>query len=55
MSQSVLISHPKALNFLERDLTNIIKYFSARGINTPDINQIYEEIIIDFPDKNLID
>jgi RIO kinase 1 len=53
MSQSVLVSHPKALKFLKRDLTNVISAFSIKNIRTPDITNIYDKITKDYPDKNL--
>ncbi|UCE13786.1 MAG: serine protein kinase RIO [Candidatus Heimdallarchaeota archaeon] len=54
MSQSVLFSHPKALEFLKRDLRNIISFFSMRGIEVPDESEIFDEITRDYPDRDLI-
>jgi RIO kinase 1 len=32
MGQSVLIDHPNAMNYLERDIKNISRFFSKFGI-----------------------
>lgn len=53
MSQSVLISHPRALDFLKRDLKNILSFFSMRGLEVPDENDLFDEITRDYPDKDL--
>jgi len=53
MSQSILVSHPKAFEFLKRDLRNIINSFSMKGLDVPNIDDLFNEIIQDFPDKNL--
>ncbi|MHA1978099.1 MAG: serine protein kinase RIO [Candidatus Hodarchaeales archaeon] len=45
MSQSVTLSHPKAEEFLERDLNNILYYFYSRGVNTPDTESVYDSIV----------
>lgn len=34
VSQSVTVSHPKSENFLRRDISNIINYFSDHGVET---------------------
>ncbi|MHA2387872.1 MAG: serine protein kinase RIO [Candidatus Hodarchaeales archaeon] len=47
MSQSVITSHPKAEEFLERDLNNILYYFSTRGVNTPEAELIFDSIVND--------
>jgi len=36
MSQSVLISHPNAREYLKRDIHNINKYFEKRKVKTSD-------------------
>ncbi len=54
MSQSVLISHPRALDFLKRDLKNILSSFLVKGFVVPDENELFDEITKDYPDKNLI-
>ncbi|MHA1593603.1 MAG: serine protein kinase RIO [Candidatus Baldrarchaeia archaeon] len=35
MAQSVLIKHPMAHHFLLRDLKNILRFFSSRGVEVP--------------------
>ncbi len=45
MSQSVTTSHPKAEEFLERDLDNILYYFSKRGIKTPEAESVLDSIV----------
>lgn len=45
MSQSVITSHPKAEEFLERDINNVLYYFSARGVNTPDTESVFDSIV----------
>ncbi|MFW9903374.1 MAG: serine protein kinase RIO [Candidatus Thorarchaeota archaeon] len=54
MSQSVVVSHPKALNFLLRDLKNVLSFFGGKEFEVPDEKVLFDEIIRDFPDKNLI-
>jgi len=54
MSQSVLVSHPKALEFLERDIDNVISFFFMKGIEVPDSKEIFKTITKDFPDKDLL-
>ncbi|MFX0013617.1 MAG: serine protein kinase RIO [Promethearchaeota archaeon] len=54
MSQSVLLSHPRALDFLKRDLKNILSFFSTKEIEIPNDQELFDEIIKDLPDKNLI-
>ncbi len=54
MSQSVLISHPRALEFLKRDLKNVVSFFLMKGLMVPDEKDLFDEITKDFPDKNLI-
>ncbi|MHA1213923.1 MAG: serine protein kinase RIO [Candidatus Hodarchaeales archaeon] len=41
MSQSVLVSHPRALEFLNRDIKNLLASFSYKS----EINQLQEKII----------
>ncbi|GAG69421.1 unnamed protein product, partial [marine sediment metagenome] len=55
MSQSVLISHPRALEFLKRDLNNVLSSFLTKGVDIPEMKEVYEEITTDFPDKELIE
>lgn len=54
MSQSVVVSHPKAFKFLLRDLKNILSFFSEKGFEVPDEKELLDDITKDFPDKNLI-
>ncbi|MFX0122310.1 MAG: serine protein kinase RIO [Candidatus Hodarchaeota archaeon] len=54
MSQSVLVSHPKAFKFLKRDLKNVLSFFSRKGFEVPDEKELFDEIVKDFPDKTLI-
>ncbi len=51
MSQSVISSHPRAEEFLERDLNNILFYFSKRGVDTPETEIIFENIVNNSPDS----
>jgi RIO kinase 1 len=41
MSQAVLVDHPKAEEFLLRDLTNLNRYFKRRGINVKETKKLY--------------
>lgn len=45
MSQSVLVSHPNAQEFLKRDLSNILTFFNKLKFPTPDLGSVYEVII----------
>ncbi len=45
VSQAVSCSHPKAKQYLARDIRNIINFYSNIGINTPDPLEIYTSII----------
>ncbi|MFW9778500.1 MAG: serine protein kinase RIO [Candidatus Heimdallarchaeota archaeon] len=45
MGQSVLISHPKARVFLERDLENVLSTFSLKGVDGPSTNTVLEELL----------
>ncbi len=45
VSQSVLNSHPSAERYLFRDIQNIINYFSRLGVETPDPQNVLNEII----------
>ncbi|MBN3037127.1 MAG: serine protein kinase RIO [Candidatus Diapherotrites archaeon] len=35
-AQAVLLSHPKSGTYLERDISNIVKYFKRLGVSTPE-------------------
>ena len=54
MSQSVLVTHPKAFEFLYRDLRNVLSFFSGKGFDIPDEKILFDEVTKDYPDKNLI-
>ncbi|MFX1515013.1 MAG: serine protein kinase RIO [Promethearchaeota archaeon] len=54
MSQSVLVTHPKAFEFLYRDLRNVLSFFSGKGFDVPDEKILFDEVTKDYPDKNLI-
>ncbi|MFX0039070.1 MAG: serine protein kinase RIO [Promethearchaeota archaeon] len=45
ISQAISIHHPKAEGFLVRDIKNIFKYFEKLGIDTPDPEDFYYEVI----------
>ncbi|MFX0032410.1 MAG: serine protein kinase RIO [Candidatus Hodarchaeota archaeon] len=45
ISQAVDIQHPKAENFLVRDIKNVSNYFKRFGIKIPDLETFYYEII----------
>jgi RIO kinase 1 len=51
MGQSVLVSHPKAEQFLERDLDNILTPFFHKGIEGPSTNTILEELLATLNDE----
>lgn len=44
VSQAVLLSHPLALDFLARDLKNILRYFSGLGVGVPSLEEAYKEV-----------
>ena len=43
LGQGVLSKHPRAFDFLRRDINNIVKHFLKYGINE-DESRIYKEI-----------
>ena len=45
MSQSVLISHPNAQEFLKRDLSNLLTFFNKLNFPIPDLESVYEVIV----------
>jgi len=45
ISQAVSIQHPKAEIYLVRDIKNIYNYFEKQGLELPDPNKIYYDII----------
>lgn len=44
ISQAVHTSHPASREYLKRDLTNIIRYFSSLGVSLKSVPQVYEEV-----------
>jgi RIO kinase 1 len=44
LGQGVLIEHPNALEFLKRDIQNVVNYFKKFGIRA-DKNKIFEKIV----------
>ena len=45
MSQGVTVHHPKAEVFLVRDITNIFNYFDTIGVEVPNPEDFYYEVI----------
>ncbi|MFX1569808.1 MAG: serine protein kinase RIO [Promethearchaeota archaeon] len=45
ISQAVSIQHPKAEVYLARDINNMFNYFKKLGLDTPDPNDFYYEVI----------
>ncbi|MFB5647094.1 MAG: RIO1 family regulatory kinase/ATPase, partial [Candidatus Nitrosomaritimum yanchengensis] len=45
LGSAVDIRHPNAQEFLKRDINNINRFFSKRGIDVNDPEEILEEII----------
>ncbi len=43
MGQAVLVDHPRAMEYLRRDLKNLIRFFSKFGIKA-NLNELFEEI-----------
>lgn len=44
MGQAVVIDHPKANEFLKRDIRNLVRFFRKFGVKL-DEDQIYEEVV----------
>ncbi|MGZ4864596.1 MAG: serine protein kinase RIO [Halobacteriota archaeon] len=44
MGQSVLVEHPRAQEFLRRDVSNIIKFFNGYGLSASE-NALFREIV----------
>jgi len=44
LGQGVLLEHPNAIEFLKRDILNIVTYFKKYNINA-DVNNIFEKIV----------
>ena len=45
LGSAVDLRHPNSLEFLKRDINNITRFFSKRGINVSDPKKILEEIL----------
>jgi RIO kinase 1 len=45
LSQAVRLEHPMAKNFLKRDLSNIINYFENTGIQIPEPDELYRQVV----------
>ena len=45
LSQAVRLEHPMAKNFLKRDLSTIIKYFTNAGIQIPEPDELYRQVV----------
>ena len=46
VSQAVRLDHPNALEFLRRDIYNIVRFFSEDiGIEVPTVDELFEEIV----------
>ena len=45
LGSAVDLRHPNSTEFLKRDINNITRFFSKRGISVNDPNQVLEEII----------
>jgi RIO kinase 1 len=45
LGSAVDLRHPNAQEFLKRDINNITRFFSKRGIDVNDPEEILEEII----------
>jgi RIO kinase 1 len=54
MSQSVLVSHPNAQEFLKRDLSNIMTFFNKLNFPVPDLESVYQDIISESSEKENI-
>jgi RIO kinase 1 len=44
-SQSVLIEHPMAMDFLNRDIKNLRRYFQKQGLDLPTLEELVESVI----------
>lgn len=45
LGSAVDIRHPNSKEFLKRDINNITRFFSKRGVSVKDPTQIYEELV----------
>jgi len=53
MSQSVLVSHPKAQVFLKRDISNILTFFDKLNIPTPDLESVCQKIVSESSEEEI--
>ncbi len=53
VSQAVLLDHPRSSVFLYRDITNINRYFKALGVDTEEIDLLFEQITGSKPNPKL--
>ncbi len=44
VSQSVKVTHPNAFDLLTRDLSNLVSYFRAVGLETPSVEELIEYV-----------
>ena len=45
IGQGVMLEHPRSLEFLKRDIDNMVRYFKKYNIKA-DVNKIYKKIVI---------
>lgn len=45
VSQAVTLDHPNALDYLYRDIVNVVRFFSKQGVETPRPEEIFKEIV----------
>jgi RIO kinase 1 len=45
VSQAVTLDHPNALDYLYRDVSNIVRFFSRQGVETPRPEDVFREIV----------
>ncbi len=45
VSQAVLSSHPYAQEFLLKDIRNVLRFFSKRGVDVPQEEKIFKDIL----------
>jgi RIO kinase 1 len=47
LSQTVLIGHPRAREFLKRDLKNLNRFFNKFGARTKDVEEVFKWVVKD--------
>jgi RIO kinase 1 len=45
VSQAVTLDHPNALDYLYRDISNVVRFFNKQGVETPRPEDIFREIV----------